>query len=152
MRKWAIEHVANGLGSRRSIPAASRRAGAYDLAYPTRYLRSKTCMPSTVHVIGREFDFDFGDQAAYRLHFVDETHLDVTVIADASYPPGTVNHFEIEMTEIRPDVHMITWVEPQTGNTVTHVDDFANNIAYTNITDLASKGFWRLKGEIKPLT
>ena len=53
------------------------------------------------------------------------------------------------MTEIRPDVYMVTWVEPATGNTVTHVQDYRENIAYTNITDLASKAFWRLKGAIK---
>jgi hypothetical protein len=47
-------------------------------------------MLPTVQVIGREFDFDFGDQAVYRLHFIDETHLDVTVVADASYPAGTI--------------------------------------------------------------
>lgn len=109
-------------------------------------------MPSTVQVIGREFDFDFGEQAIYRLHFIDETHLDVTVVADASYPAGTVNHFEIEMTEIRADVYMVTWIEPATGNTVTHVEDFAKNISYTNITDLATSRFWRLKGEIKPMS
>jgi phenolic acid decarboxylase len=108
-------------------------------------------MPSTVQVIGREFDFDFGEQAVYRLHFIDETHLDVTVVADASYPAGTVNHFEIEMTKIRADVYMVTWIEPATGNTVTHVEDFANNIAYTNITDLATSSFWRLNGGIKPV-
>lgn len=108
-------------------------------------------MSPEVQVIGREFEFDFGEQAIYRLHFIDEGHLDVTVIADASYPSGTVNQFAIDLTEIRPDVYMITWIEPATGNTVTHVDDFAANVAYTNITDLASKGFWRLKGDIRPL-
>jgi hypothetical protein len=81
----------------------------------------------------------------------DALHLDVTVVADPSYPNGTRNHFEISMVEVRPDVYMVTWVEPATGNTVTHVEDFANNIAYTNITDLLTKGFWRLKGEIKPV-
>jgi len=108
-------------------------------------------MPPTIQVIGREFDFNLGDQAINRLHFIDETHLDVTVVADASYPAGTVNHFEIEMIEVRPDVYMVTWIEPATGNTVTHVEDFANNVAYTNITDLASKSFWRLKGAIMPV-
>ncbi|CAG9933315.1 protein of unknown function [Candidatus Nitrotoga arctica] len=73
-------------------------------------------------------------------------------MADPSYPKGTLNHFEISMTEIRPNVYMVTWIEPATGNTVTHVEDFEKNIAYTNITDLASKGFWRLKGEIKPVS
>ncbi|WP_275584288.1 MoaF-related domain-containing protein [Candidatus Nitrotoga arctica] len=90
--------------------------------------------------------------AIYRLSFVDAQHLDVTVMADPSYPKGTLNHFEISMTEIRPNVYMVTWIEPATGNTVTHVEDFEKNIAYTNITDLASKGFWRLKGEIKPVS
>ena len=107
-------------------------------------------MPSAVQVIGREFNFDFGEQAVYRLHFIDDAHLDVTVVADPSYPAGTLNHFEIKITEIRPDVYMITWIEPATGNSVTHVDDFASNIAYSNITDLGSKGFWRLKGRIAP--
>lgn len=65
---------------------------------------------------------------------------------------GTLNHFETEMTEIRPDVYIVTWIEPATGNTVTHVDDFENNVSYTNITDLASKGFWRMKGAIKLLS
>ncbi|MGH3579687.1 MAG: MoaF-related domain-containing protein [Mycobacterium sp.] len=108
-------------------------------------------MHGQVQVIGKTFDFVFGAEAVYRLRFIDDRHLDVTVVADASYPAGTLNHFEIEMTELRPDVYMVTWIEPATGNTVTHVEDYANNIAYTNITDLASKGFWRLKGEIKPL-
>jgi hypothetical protein len=44
---------------------------------------------------------------------------------------------------------MITWIELATGNTVTPVDDRANSSAYTNITDLASKGCWRLKGAIR---
>jgi phenolic acid decarboxylase len=104
-----------------------------------------------VQVVGKQFDFTFGEQAIYRLHFLDAKHLEVTVIADSFYAAGTLNHFEIEMTEIRPDVYMVTWVEPATGNTVTHLDDFATNVAYTNITDLKSKSFWRLKGEIRPL-
>ena len=108
-------------------------------------------MANHVQVIGQAFDFVFGKDAIYRLHFIDEHHLDVTVVADPSYAKGTLNHFEINMTEIRPNVYMVTWVEPATGNTVTHVEDYEKNIAYTNITDLASKGFWRLKGEIKPV-
>ena len=108
-------------------------------------------MQSHIQVIGRQFDFVFGKDAIYRLHFKDAGHLDVTVVADPSYPAGTLNHFEISMTEIRPDVYIATWIEPATGNTVTHVDDFANNVSYTHITDLASKGFWRMKGEIRPV-
>lgn len=104
-----------------------------------------------ISILGKQYDFVFSKDAIYRLHFIDEKHLDVTVVADPSYKPGTLNHFETAITEIRPDVYMITWIEPATGNTVTHVDDFVTNVAYTNITDLASKAFWRMNGEIKPV-
>jgi hypothetical protein len=106
---------------------------------------------SPFSMLGKQYDFVFSKDAIYRLNFINEKHLDVTVVADPSYKPGTVNHFESAITEIRPGIYMITWIEPATGNTVTHVDDFVKNIAYTNITDLASKSFWRMKGEIKPV-
>ena len=98
-------------------------------------------MSGKVQVIGRQLDFVFVENAIYRLHFIDAEHLDVTVMADPSYAKGTLNHFEIAMTEVRPDVYMVTWVEPQTGNTVTHIEDYERNIAFTSITDLASKQF-----------
>lgn len=98
--------------------------------------------------VGHEYDFEFGADARYRLLFVDDTSLQVTVLADAGYPAGTINHFDIEMTSVAPGIYMITWIEPATGNTVTHVDDFGAGVAYTNITDLASAGFWRVRGTI----
>lgn len=101
-------------------------------------------------VIGRRFIFTFAADAVHELHFLDETHFDVVVVADPSYAKGTLNHFDVAMTEIRHGVFMITWVEPAMGNTVTHVDDFAALVAHTNITDLASKSFWRLTGKIEP--
>ena len=106
-------------------------------------------MTGSIQVIGRTFDFIFSPESSYRLHFVDERNLEVTVLADPGYPAGTVNHFDIEMTELRPDIYMVTWIEPATGNTVTHVEDYRAEVVYTNITDLASKGFWRLKGKIQ---
>jgi hypothetical protein len=108
-------------------------------------------MITKIKVIDRKFMFDFGPNAMYELHFVDPKHLEVTVVADASYPKGTLNRFEIDMHEIRPNVYMVTWIEPKTGNTVTHVEDYEQRIAFTNITDVASKQFWRLKGNIRPL-
>jgi hypothetical protein len=142
-RPWARAHCR---------PRLSRtRTGAFkdDVGRPCRARASAG--RSRKANSGRKFDFDFAEDSIYRLHFIDERHLDVTVIADAYYAKGTVNHFEISMTEVRPDVYMITWIEPATGNTVTHVDDFGSRIAFTNITDLASKSFWRLKGNITPV-
>lgn len=108
-------------------------------------------MTKDVEIIGHTFIFDFGPNAIYQLHFLDQEHLDVTVVADASYPKGTVNHFEISMTQLRPNLYMVTWVEPETSNSVTHVEDYERGMAFTNITDIASKQFWRLKGKIQPL-
>ena len=107
-------------------------------------------MATSHRVVGQRFRFDFGPNAIYDLHFVDARHLDV-VVAGASYPPGTLNHFDVEMTEIGPSLYMVTWIEPATGNTVTHVEDYERGIAYTNITDLASRQFWRLTGTIRPI-
>jgi hypothetical protein len=75
----------------------------------------------------------------------------VTVLADPTYPVGTVNHFEIHWIETRPDLYMVTWAEPETGNTVVHVQDFAREIAYANVTNLALRGFSKLTGQITPL-
>jgi hypothetical protein len=36
---------------------------------------------------------------------------------------------------------MVIWIEPATGNTVTHAEGYEQKIAYTNITNLASKQF-----------
>ncbi|MER5178269.1 hypothetical protein ABT009_07810 [Streptomyces sp. NPDC002896] len=108
-------------------------------------------MAEQIPVIGRSFLYDFGESAKYKLHFLAEDKLDVTVVADTSYASGTVNRFDIARTELRSNLWMVTWTEPATGNTVTHVQDYENGIAYTNITDLASRGFWNLKGHITPV-
>jgi len=104
-----------------------------------------------MEVIGHKFNFHFGDNAVYQLRFIDDKHLDVIVVKDFNYPAGTLNHFEIQMAEVRPNVFMVTWVEPDTKNTVTHLEDYENNIAYTNITDITSKQFYNLKGTIERL-
>ncbi|WP_211878464.1 MoaF-related domain-containing protein [Pseudarthrobacter albicanus] len=109
-------------------------------------------MSEKTQIIGRKFVFDFGDDAKYELNFVAEDKLEVTVVADSSYPAGTLNKFDITRTQLRPDLYLVTWVEDDTGNTVTHVQDYANLTAYTSITDLASRGFWNLRGRIIPVT
>lgn len=73
------------------------------------------------------------------------------MLEDASYASGTLNHFDIAMTPIRPNVYMVTWIEPATGNTVTHIEDFERGVVFTNITDLASKQFWRLAGQLRAI-
>jgi len=98
--------------------------------------------------IGQDELFDFGENAKYQLHFENEDELTVTVVEDANYAAGTVKHYTPQITHLQDTLYLITWVEEDTGNTVTHIDDFVRGISYTNITDLASKSFWRLKGLI----
>lgn len=125
-------------------PALAADPAAPDAAKPAA---------APVPVIGQQFDFVFGPDASYRLSFVDAQHLVVTVLADPDpdTAPGSVSRLDIAMTEIRPDVYMVTWVDPDTGSTVTQVEDFANRVAYANTTNLVSEGFARLKGEIRPV-
>ncbi len=66
----------------------------------------------------------------------------MTVVEDANYAAGTVKHYTPQITHLQDTLYLITWVEEDTGNTVTHIDDFVRGISYTNITDLASKSFW----------
>lgn len=99
-------------------------------------------------IIGHKFLFNFGENAKYQLNFIDEKSLEVKVVADSYFKSGTINHFQIEITELRDNLYLITWTEADSGNTVTHVDDFINQVAYTNITNIPSRQFWRLKGSI----
>ena len=50
------------------------------------------------NIIGQTFLYDFGEGSKYQLHFIDDTHLEVTIVEDGFYTPGTVNHFDIEIT------------------------------------------------------
>ncbi|MCI1633667.1 MAG: hypothetical protein LKJ22_06420 [Liquorilactobacillus nagelii] len=102
-------------------------------------------------IVGHEYLFDFGENAKYQLKFKSETELEVKVVADSYFKSGIVNHFTIEMTEVRDDLYLLTWTEPDSGNTVSHVDDFTAKVAYTNITNVPDNQFWRLKGTIKQL-
>lgn len=55
------------------------------------------------------------------------------------------------MVELQPNLYMVTWSEPATGNTVTHIEDNGSLTAYTNITDLASGQLWNLKDSSEAL-
>lgn len=117
-------------------------------------VRLSNTLPDQLHQLhenslpGKSFLYDFGEGARYRLTFVDDTNLDVTVVEDSFFAPGTVNHCTVEITQLRDSLVMITWEEKESSNTVVHVDDFSSHVSYTNITTMSSGQFWRLKGTI----
>ena len=83
-----------------------------------------------IQVIGNRFKVDFG-QMAFQLHFESVTQMTFAQIWDETL--GTPETVQTTMVEIRPDVYMVFWKE-KSGTTVTHVEDFANETVYTNIT------------------
>lgn len=99
----------------------------------------------SIQVIGHKFKVDFG-QMSFLLHFESAEQLTWTTLSGG--PAGDGETVKITMTLIRPDVYMVYWVEPKhNGNTVTHVEDFANGVVYTNITT-PDNGFINLKGTL----
>lgn len=102
----------------------------------------------TENVIDSTYLFDFGDYAKYLLTTASPQVLRSEVVADAHLPAGTVNEFHIDRVELRSGLYLLSWTEPESGNTVTQVQDFAEHTAYVRITDRASSAFWCLKGTI----
>ena len=43
------------------------------------------------------------------------------------------------MTGIRPDLNRISSIESKSGNMVSHVEDYARRIVFTNITCMSPK-------------
>lgn len=96
-----------------------------------------------IQIIGNKFKVDFG-QMAFQLLFESATQMTFAqILPDKLGQPETV---QITMVTIRPDVYMVYWKE-KSGTTVTHLEDFQNEIVYTNIT-LADHTFINLKGTL----
>ena len=87
-------------------------------------------MENKITVIGNKFKADFG-QMAFQLHFESATQMTFAQILSEGL--GSSETVQTTMVEIRPNVYMIYWKE-KSGTTVTHLEDFQNEIVYTNIT------------------
>lgn len=96
-----------------------------------------------IKVIGNKFKVDFGDYS-FQLHFESETQMTWKALTDTGF--GDQETVNITKVEIRPNVYMVYWKE-KSGTTVTHVEDFENEIVYTNITD-PEHTFLNLKGTL----
>ncbi len=100
----------------------------------------------TIPVVGQKFRFDFG-KYAFRLYFRSDSDLVITGLIDNQ--EGNSQTVSTHMTEIRPDVYIVTWQE-KSGTTVTDVQDFARGIVYANITEPGNH-FEHWIGKIIPL-
>lgn len=100
-------------------------------------------MENKIPVIGYKFKADFG-QMAFQLHFESATQMTFAPITSQGL--GEQETVYPTMVEVGPDVYMVYWKE-KSGTTVTHVEDFQNEIVYTNIT-LPDNHFINLKGTL----
>jgi hypothetical protein len=103
-------------------------------------------MENKPEIIGNWFKADFG-QMAFQLHFESATQMTFAqILPNQLGVPETV---QTNMVEVRPNVYMVYWKE-KSGITVTHVEDFQNEVVYTNITS-PDNNFINLKGTLTPI-
>ena len=96
-----------------------------------------------IKVIGHCFIADFGD-AKYELFFKSQ---EILIWKDLNNGSNVSNEEEIKMVKIRPNLYLVSWKEKD-GTSVSHLEDFENNIVYSNIT-LPDNTFLNLKGTLK---
>ncbi|MDO8248650.1 MAG: hypothetical protein Q7T78_02870 [Rhodoferax sp.] len=93
--------------------------------------------------IGKSYNVDFGTQK-FRLDFASETEMKFTS------PDGkNTQVVPITITRISPAVFMVYWSR-RAGQHVVHVEDFGNNVVYSNIF-MPDGTAQRLKDTLIPL-
>nr|WP_314738898.1 hypothetical protein [uncultured Haemophilus sp.] len=94
--------------------------------------------------VGKLYQATFGE-LAYHLNFdADGKTMTFTSIGTDKPVAEPVVMVNYTATEVADNVFMVTWKEPD-GSTVTHVEDFNQEIVYTNIT-LPDHTFLNFKG------
>ena len=107
-------------------------------------------MANTFPPLGHTYTAQFGD-LAYHLNFdVDGKTMTFSSVGDAAPVAEAVVTVTYTATEVADKVFMVTWSEPD-GSTVTHVEDFNQDIVYTNIT-LPDNQFLNYKGTFTKLS
>jgi len=93
--------------------------------------------------VGKSYNVDFGTQK-FRLDFTSETEMKFTS------PDGkNTQVVPITVTRISPTVFMVYWSR-RAGQHVVHVEDFGNNVVYSNIF-MPDGTAQRLKGTLVPV-
>jgi hypothetical protein len=89
-------------------------------------------MPTTPFpAIGQVYEANFGSWV-FHLYFASETAMTITNVEGPF--KGASETVQITVTPIRPGVFMICWQEAD-KTTVVHIQDFANGIVHTNVTE-----------------
>ncbi len=99
-----------------------------------------------MNITGNKFLADFGMAKAI-LHIHTETSLTFTILERNGNEEDISEMVKTQMTELRPNLYMITWVE-KSGKTITQIHDYQNEIIYSNWT-LPGGEFINKKGTLK---
>ena len=97
-------------------------------------------------IVGKKFSVDFGAKAI--LDIQSETSMTFIITEKGGVKDNETETVEIEITEIRPEIFMVTWKE-KNGNTVTQIQDHEKQLVYMNWT-WPDGQFKHAKGSIKP--
>lgn len=84
-------------------------------------------------VVGRTYDFDLG---ALKVRYTFESETEATFVVSEGAglaPDGHTETVRIDLKKIRDGVYLNSWTEAS-GATVSHVEDFANGVVYSNVT------------------
>ncbi|HEY5747405.1 MAG TPA: hypothetical protein VIU12_15105 [Chryseolinea sp.] len=104
-------------------------------------------MNEEMKIVGNQFLVDFG-MAKAMLHIQSNTTLAFTILERDGQPANVSETVQINMTALRSQLYMVTWVEHD-GKTVTQIHDYENGIIHSNWT-LPSGEFIHKTGTLKP--
>ena len=99
-----------------------------------------------MNIIGNKFLVTFGMAKAI-LHFQSATSLTFTILEKDGGEVNVAETVAVKMTELRPQLFMVTWKE-ESGTTVTQVQDYENEIIYSNWT-IPGGEFKNIQGTLK---
>jgi ABC-type lipoprotein release transport system permease subunit len=85
-----------------------------------------------MNIIGNKFLANFGMAKAI-LNVQSETLLTFIITEKDGKEMNEAETVEIKLTELRPQLYMITWTE-KNGNTVTQIQDHGKEVVYNNWT------------------
>jgi len=101
-------------------------------------------MATPFPAVGHIYRVDFG-AFVVELYFESDTKLTYTGIRKDG-TRGASETVTISVTFLREDLFMVTWQEAD-KTTVVHVEDYENNVIYTNITN-PDNTFEKFKGSV----
>lgn len=87
----------------------------------------------TAEMVGKTYRFDLG---ALSIRYTFNTEEAATFVVDKGAglaPDGHTETVEIDLKQIREGVYLNSWTEAS-GATVSHVEDFAEGVVYSNVT------------------